>query len=137
MTEPVGGQDLASQVLNMRRAGVRFDQIAQRLNIAPEDARALFDVAIAATEREQDLALEVDRLDRLHVALWPAALSGDLGAVDRVLKIGERRERLLGTASNAGGAEKRKAPPEPSGGKLAQLRSLYVVPKDTQAGQAG
>jgi len=32
-------------------------------------------------------------------ALWPTALSGDLGAIDRLVRIMERRARLLGLDS--------------------------------------
>lgn len=40
--------------------------------------------------------LELDRLDVLLTGLWPKAINGDAPAVDRVLKIMERRASLLG-----------------------------------------
>jgi len=41
-------------------------------------------------------ALELLRLDELLNALWDTAIAGDLKAVDRVLKVMERRAKLLG-----------------------------------------
>ena len=40
--------------------------------------------------------MELSRLDRLMRALWPKALQGDYGAIDRVLAIMARRAKLLG-----------------------------------------
>ena len=33
----------------------------------------------------------MERLDRIHAALWPRALKADLGAIDRILRLSERR----------------------------------------------
>ncbi len=40
--------------------------------------------------------LEVQRLDALQVAIWDKALSGDIKALNAVLRIIEQRSRLLG-----------------------------------------
>jgi len=40
-------------------------------------------------------AIELDRLDELHRAIWDKAVGGDLAAFDRVLKRMERRAKLL------------------------------------------
>lgn len=40
--------------------------------------------------------LEGARLDRLQAAVWPKALSGDPAAVRAVVRLMERRARLLG-----------------------------------------
>ena len=89
-----GDPELASQVLALRRAGLQFDMISDRLHLTPEAARALFDQALAAHDPSFQRALEADRLDRLHAAVWPLATKGDLEAVDRVVRISERRERV-------------------------------------------
>jgi hypothetical protein len=62
------------------------------------------DIARACAQNRDVLAGAVDdlqqierlRLEQLHGALWPAAMGGDLPAIDRVLRIMERRDRLLG-----------------------------------------
>lgn len=46
------------------------------------------------------LRLEIDRIDRLHTALWPKGTKGDLGAVDRLLRISERRTALWDRLDN-------------------------------------
>jgi hypothetical protein len=88
---------LAHQVLGLRRAGIGFDTIADRFQLTPEEAKALFDTALSTYDLDVSIALEADRLDRLHTAIWPAAVNGDVAAVDRVLKISERRDRVVST----------------------------------------
>jgi len=88
---------LAQQVLSLRRAGAQFDVIADRLGLTPESAKAMFDKALAAFDPELSRALEADRLDRLHMAVWPQAQAGDLAAVDRIIKLSERREKVVAT----------------------------------------
>lgn len=93
MSEPL--PELAKRVLELRRAGVTFDVIAERESLTPQAAKALFNKAIGAYDPEYTRALEADRLDRLHLGVWPAAAKGDVAAVDRVLKISERRDKVL------------------------------------------
>lgn len=40
--------------------------------------------------------LELARLDDMHQVLWPKAMNGDVAAVNTLLKISERRCRMLG-----------------------------------------
>lgn len=89
--------ELAGQVLTLRRGGASFDVIADRLGLTIDNAKALFNAAIGSHDPEFQRALEADRLDRLHMAVWPAAARGELDAVDRVLRISERRERVAAT----------------------------------------
>jgi hypothetical protein len=86
---------MAHQILSLRRAGVGFDTIADRFGLTPEVAKAMFDTALSTYDLDVSTALEADRLDRLHTAVWPAAVAGDVAAVDRVLKISERRDRVV------------------------------------------
>lgn len=86
--------ELAAKVLNLRRGGVQFDVIADQLGLTATAAKALFDKALSAHDPEFQRALETDRLDRLHASLWPRAVKGELDAVDRVLRISERREKV-------------------------------------------
>lgn len=59
--------------------------------------KAMREIAERTAEDAEALQrIEVERLDRLLDALWTAAIAGDCGAVDRVLKIAERRSKLLG-----------------------------------------
>src|SRR5699024_12051924 len=45
---------------------------------------------------EQLRDVEAARLDALQRAIWERAIDGDLSAMDRVIKIVDRRARLLG-----------------------------------------
>ena len=92
-----------AQVLELRRAGLTFQAIADQIDGPPKYDRAAayldFKRALArvvAPQVNEVRDLEADRLDRLQVAVWAKALRGDLKAVDRVIRISERRSRLLG-----------------------------------------
>jgi len=86
--------------LELRRAGATYDAIADRLGYTNRGA------AYKAVQRglrrtiqepaDELRQLEVERLDRLLTAVWRSAMGGNLGAVDRVLRVAERRARLLG-----------------------------------------
>lgn len=88
------------QVLELRRAGASFEEIATRVGYRNRAAahkayrRAISRVLKEPAEDVRDL--ELDRLDRLLMGVWAKASRGELGAVDRALRIGERRARLLG-----------------------------------------
>ena len=84
--------------LELRKAGASVDRIADALDFADVDEasaaiqRALHDApAIDDAHR-----LELERLDAMQRALWPAALKGNRPAVESCLSIMERRARLLG-----------------------------------------
>ena len=95
--------DLSSQVRALRLAGLSFADIAVQLGLPDADAAA------AAHPSSQDPQgggeadrprLEIARIDRLHTALWPKGTKGDLGAVDRLLRISERRTALWDRLDN-------------------------------------
>jgi len=93
-SQPAYDREMAERVLGLRRGGVPFDTIANELQITPRVAKSLFEKALGTHDPEFQRALEADRLDRLHAALWPKALQGEIDAVDRIVKISERRERV-------------------------------------------
>lgn len=108
-----------TQIVELRRAGAGLDVIAERVGVAVEVVRVVCADALASASGF-DLALEVDRLDRMHMAVWAKAARGDLGAVDRALRISERRERLHVAASSGGGIAVVAA----AGDRLVTLRAL-------------
>jgi hypothetical protein len=97
-------------VLELRRAGVSFARIAEQVGVNDKSqAHKIYRRALARTLQEpaaEIRELEAERLDRLQVAVWTKALKGDLGAVDRVLRVMERRARLLGLDHADGIAER-------------------------------
>lgn len=88
------------KALELRKAGVTYVRIAEALGYAnPMGAWKAVNAALKKTLQEpsDDLRkIEVERLDAMLFALYPSAMKGMQGAVDRVLKIMERRAKLLG-----------------------------------------
>src|SRR3990172_2959972 len=87
------------QALDLRLAGASYRQIALALGVGVKTA--WLDVNRALREylsepSDQVRAAEVARLDRLFLAHWPKAISGDHQATYTVLAIMDRRARLLG-----------------------------------------
>ena len=92
--------DRQRQALELRAAGHSFESIAQTIGYSgPSGAYKAVVSALDKTLQEpaENLRqLELERLDAMLTAIWPQALKGYLGAIDRVLKIIERRSKLLG-----------------------------------------
>ena len=124
-----------------RIAGRSWDQIAEAVGyrsgkIAQMAVTAYLQKAAAENgplQRQADLHTELHRLDALHASLWPAAIGGDLKTVNAILKIAERRAKLLGLEHTD------KAPAEQQrsiiiGGStpeyLAALKRACGVPED-------
>lgn len=88
------------QALELKRAGVTYDVIAETLGFANRGGayKAVQRALVRTLQEPADelRTIEADRLERLHHGVWMKALGGDLGAVDRVLRIAERRAKLLG-----------------------------------------
>lgn len=90
------------KALELRRMGLGYAEIGAQLGIGKSQSHRLvveaLEDAIAQINLDADhlRAEEVSRLDGMLRGLWPDARKGNLGAVDRVLKIMERRAKLLG-----------------------------------------
>jgi hypothetical protein len=89
-----------AEALSLRITGTTIQEIADQLGYANHSgAYDAFMSALDATLREpaeKVRVLEVERLDRLMNGVWKRATDGDDFAIDRVLKIMDRRARLLG-----------------------------------------
>lgn len=94
-----------AQALELRRAGKSYPEIAAALGVATSHAHRLVEEGMTdarsqvGAEAAQLRSEEISRLDAMLQGLWPAARKGGVTAVDRVLKIMERRARLLGLDS--------------------------------------
>lgn len=121
-----------AQVLALRRAGMPFSQIAAKVGISKSSAHQLVQEGMEdarrqiATSVDELRAEELSRLDGMLAKAYPSAAKGDLQAIDRVLKIGERRAKLLGldaptrTALQGGGDD---APPI-----VSEARVTFYMP---------
>ena len=92
--------------LELAADGCSYDEIARQVGFSHRGSahRAVFK---ALDEREvEDVealrTLEGARLDRLQAAVWDRAMAGDIGAISAVLKIMDRRIRLLGLEPRGG-----------------------------------
>lgn len=89
-----------SNALELRGAKVTFEEIANRLGYSSAQhahrdvMKAIVD--LVETPAKDVVAEELASLDRVQQTLWPMVRRGDLSAVDRLLKVMERRARYLG-----------------------------------------
>ncbi len=88
------------KALELRKAGANHDQIAQQLKVANRSvAWKLVQDAIHEIIREpaeEVLQLELARLDAMLLGVWTKAKGGDSHAIDRALRIMDRRAAYLG-----------------------------------------
>lgn len=93
-------KEVARQALELRLAGYPWEVVQGRLGYeSEEDARKAVNKglkAIMAAPAEEVLALDLARLDSILPNLWLEAKRGSLPAIDRLLKVLERRARYLG-----------------------------------------
>jgi hypothetical protein len=99
----VRAAQLEERCLELRASGLSFREIACELGVSVSGAyKAVARGLVAANEHNREEAaslrdLEVMRLDQLQAALWEQAVDEcDTRAIDRVLRIMERRAKLLG-----------------------------------------
>lgn len=92
--------DKEVKVLELRRAGLTWSRIAEEVGYADHTgAYAAYKRAIKRTQQQPADELreqELDRIDRLQVALWQQGLKGDIRAISTILRLMERRAKLLG-----------------------------------------
>lgn len=137
------------KALELRKAGATYDQIKTQMGYATRAsaARDCFAAirAIIAEPAEEVRQLELQRLDALLLGVWKKAKDGDPAAVDRVLRIMDRRAAYLGLdapkeqhvsvhAANATPAEARRIMNELFPGEVTPVGELS--PDETSEGAA-
>ena len=92
-----------AKAIELRRAGVDWTTIAKELGYsskasACKDVRRAMEESLKLMSERAEIRRveEVARLDRLQQGLWARAVGGDPRAADTVLRIIDRRIRLLG-----------------------------------------
>lgn len=94
--------DRQKQALELRRMGKGYIEIAAHLGMSKSQAHRLVRAGLEdaraqiGAEANELKAEELSRLDAMLQGVWPDARKGGQGAIDRVLKIMERRSKLLG-----------------------------------------
>lgn len=105
--DKIAAREKALQALSLRKYGASFRQIAETVGYADESgARKAVGALLKKVEYEgvdEVRALELERLDAMllgnaqsKTGIYHQAVNGNQGAIDRVLKIMERRAKLLG-----------------------------------------
>lgn len=90
------------KALELRKAALSYRAIGKQLDIsecqAHDDVKAaLVDLKALQDESAEELrSIELERLDQMQAVMQQKALKGDASAVDRVLRIMERRAKLTG-----------------------------------------
>jgi len=88
--------------LELRKTGMTYEQIAKKLEMSSTGAykcvsRALERLEAETGEKANEVRkLELERLDVMLAGVWKKAQAGNVYAVDRVLRIQERRSKYLG-----------------------------------------
>ncbi len=112
------------QALELRLAGVTYEQIATQLGYAGRSgAHKAVASALAQTLREPADELRMisaERLDRATLAIWRGVSGGDTRAIDTLLRIEARRAKLLGLD-----APTKVEQSEPEG----EVRIIHIVPR--------
>ena len=86
--------------MKLRRGGLTWDAIAQRVGYAdPSGAQKTYARAasrVLAEDVDAIRKLESERLDLAQAAIWGDVLKADIPAVNTLIRIMERRAKLLG-----------------------------------------
>lgn len=89
-----------ARCLELRRRGLSYREIARRCEYrGPSGAHKAVTSALSKTLREcsEDVRqLELERLDAMLAGLWDKATRGDVRSVSAVLRVMDRRAKLLG-----------------------------------------
>jgi hypothetical protein len=108
MTSPT--DDRHVKALELHLAGATYETIAEQLGYASKASAhkivqdALDALTLPAMSSDHK-STAMARLDAMLVGIWPKARRGDVAAIDRVLKIEERRLALLAIESSRGAEE--------------------------------
>lgn len=99
-------EDKDARALTLFLAATPLEKIRDQMRFASvTSAQAAINRALRKRERAKEIGavakVEAERLDSIYRALYPQAIQGDVAAIDRCLKIGEQRMRLI--AENHGG----------------------------------
>lgn len=102
----VAAAERRARVLALRKTGATYRDIALAEGMSPGGAfkavqQAIRDIPKEAAEEMR--AIEEQRLDNMHTAIWERALRGDAQAIDTVLRIMQARARLFGLNKEAEG----------------------------------
>lgn len=98
----LGSTERKQKSLELRKAGASFQAIGDALGVSRQQAHRYVTAALesirkeTAEEAENLRTIELERIDSLFLECYSAAKKGDLPAVDRCVRLSERRCKILG-----------------------------------------
>jgi hypothetical protein len=113
--------DRDTKILKLMISGCSEREIARAVGLTRARVNAILKREISRGEkhrqmlRDEALTIQVGRLETLIRALWPAAMSGDLRAIETARKVCEQEARVLGVSVGAG------ATPRPGAANLDEF----------------
>jgi hypothetical protein len=123
------------QALALRLSGATYKDIARHFGWIGKNGLPLQGTAYNACQREmrrlvtepaeQLRAVEELRINRAMLAIWTRVTNGDLGAIDRFIRLSERRCRLLGLDMPV-----KIAPTNPEGNQPYQPVVTFYLPQN-------
>jgi hypothetical protein len=99
-----------TKILQLMIGGASEYAIARQVGLTRARVNAILKREIARGETHRELlrdearAIQVGRLETLIRAVWPAAVGGDLRAIETARKVAEQEARLLGVMPGAAAA---------------------------------
>ncbi len=131
------------QAIGLKKAGRTYDEIRRALGISKGAAvkavaRGLAELrAETLADAEELRAVEAARLDAAQASIWAQVLQGNHGAIDRFVRISQRRAMLLGldAPTKVDATVEQKAPPREQmdallDGLRARLDARAAKPSD-------
>lgn len=95
-------QEDDDRALQLFKAALSLEEIVQHTHFkSTGSVQSALRRALNRSQRSKDdpgalRAVEVERIDSIYRAIYPAALQGDLSAIDRCMKLSEQRMRYSG-----------------------------------------
>lgn len=90
------------RIIQARRSGKSIDDIADDFDLTPQTISRVINTRLAQTIRLRDTEVdllrqqELERLDAVQQAAWPAAMDGHIDSLKIVMNAVDRRCKLLG-----------------------------------------
>ena len=87
------------EIVKLRRGGLTFDLIGERVGLTAQGAHKAYERALTRVVKEDVDAIrqvETERLDLAQSAIWGKVLQGDNASIQSLIRIMERRAKLLG-----------------------------------------
>lgn len=100
--EKIKRSELINCILQLKKAGWTMRQMSLALKLPQKQIKKILFASLRrigrqlAEHSEELFSLEMERLEEMHRALYSRAMTGDVRAMDQLVRIADRRAKLLG-----------------------------------------